>query len=272
MKNELWSQWSDCHNSSDQQTRLASAKKSSCTPSSVDFTELSGVFKGSSGTHSTSLQQCTCVDFKRRRLPCKHMYRLAMELGCLNVDFSSDIRDVAVPKKEHMNLSGAIDLIEQLSNDSQQLLLKSIRHLSKEKPFFCLPKSSDFNKLFEAAMIFEATDPETHLQYYSRNELNNRIATLNIPFKKNMSLQNLISWCIENIPNHIDSLCDDSMVVKFSTHVRPKKIHQYLHRKFDVEPAFILESNTIEDVPILYTLLPDDDITEELIKRGYYVK
>ena len=30
-----------------------------------------------------TLDSCTCYDFQSRDLPCKHMYRLALELGCL---------------------------------------------------------------------------------------------------------------------------------------------------------------------------------------------
>lgn len=33
------------------------------------------------GKYSISLDGCTCVDFAMRRKPCKHMYRLAYELG-----------------------------------------------------------------------------------------------------------------------------------------------------------------------------------------------
>lgn len=34
-------------------------------------------------TYRTTLTQCECVDFRMRGKPCKHMYRLAMELGLL---------------------------------------------------------------------------------------------------------------------------------------------------------------------------------------------
>ena len=33
----------------------------------------------------TSLGQCDCYDFQRRQLPCKHIYRLAMELGVIEL-------------------------------------------------------------------------------------------------------------------------------------------------------------------------------------------
>ena len=32
------------------------------------------------GDYEVSLESCTCMDFKMRRLPCKHMYKLAKEL------------------------------------------------------------------------------------------------------------------------------------------------------------------------------------------------
>lgn len=33
--------------------------------------------------YETSLNKCSCPDFKHRKFPCKHMYRLAAELGAL---------------------------------------------------------------------------------------------------------------------------------------------------------------------------------------------
>lgn len=35
--------------------------------------------------YDTSLSQCTCYDFQKRQLPCKHMYRLAVELGIIKI-------------------------------------------------------------------------------------------------------------------------------------------------------------------------------------------
>lgn len=36
--------------------------------------------KGVSGVYLTSHQRCSCPDYRERRIPCKHMYLLAMEL------------------------------------------------------------------------------------------------------------------------------------------------------------------------------------------------
>ncbi|GAA0200753.1 hypothetical protein [Selenomonas dianae] len=37
--------------------------------------------RDSGHSYETSLTKCKCVDFRQRRLPCKHIYRLAAELG-----------------------------------------------------------------------------------------------------------------------------------------------------------------------------------------------
>lgn len=37
----------------------------------------------SGAIYETSLEACSCKDFERRRTPCKHMYRLAAEVGAL---------------------------------------------------------------------------------------------------------------------------------------------------------------------------------------------
>lgn len=38
-------------------------------------------------TYKVSLTRCECEDFKKRYLPCKHMYKLALELGIISTDW-----------------------------------------------------------------------------------------------------------------------------------------------------------------------------------------
>lgn len=35
--------------------------------------------------YDTTLSSCTCMDFQERKLPCKHIYRLALELGIIDI-------------------------------------------------------------------------------------------------------------------------------------------------------------------------------------------
>ena len=48
----------------------------------VDFDAQTGTIKN----YTVTLENCTCPDFERRQRPCKHMYRLAMELGIFTPD------------------------------------------------------------------------------------------------------------------------------------------------------------------------------------------
>ena len=86
--------WVGVNDSPDQIKRLESAKKSACTPLSISQEDGAAIFSGSHGTYSTTLESCTCVDFSRRKLPCKHMFRLAIELGQIDAPVSSNVRDV----------------------------------------------------------------------------------------------------------------------------------------------------------------------------------
>ena len=68
------------HATEDQLKRQQSAK--SLQLDSIDRDARTGKIK----TYDVSLDGCTCVDFSRRHKPCKHMYRLATELGVFPVD------------------------------------------------------------------------------------------------------------------------------------------------------------------------------------------
>ena len=45
------------------------------------------ILSPSGNTYTTSLKECTCPDFEKRHLPCKHMYRLALDRGIIDEDF-----------------------------------------------------------------------------------------------------------------------------------------------------------------------------------------
>ena len=63
----------------EQKKRLKSAEKTKLI--SIDYKKQTAIFKGSGQLpYETSLDSCTCRDFFVRKLPCKHIYRLRMEL------------------------------------------------------------------------------------------------------------------------------------------------------------------------------------------------
>lgn len=71
----------DIDSQPDQIKRKEKAKEAKCAPASVDFEARTAVFAGSGKKpYETTEDSCTCRDFFTRRLPCKHIYRLRMEL------------------------------------------------------------------------------------------------------------------------------------------------------------------------------------------------
>ena len=82
MPNISFGKWDEhIHQLPEQQDRIIRARSATTTPDSVDKESQTAVFKA--GKYQVTLDSCTCVDFSRTRRPCKHIYRLAMELGLL---------------------------------------------------------------------------------------------------------------------------------------------------------------------------------------------
>ena len=103
------------HDSPDQQKRIESSKKKECTPLQLNGED--GVFKGSKKNYFTTLSSCTCVDFSMRKLPCKHMYRLAFEL---NVFGSENVCDVDTQISERKRIEDILPSIATLSLAEQK--------------------------------------------------------------------------------------------------------------------------------------------------------
>ena len=77
----------DIHNDFEQVKRIESAQAKKMKKSIVSIDMENGVMhiQGSSkNPYVTTLNECTCTDYFIRRLPCKHMYTLAFEMGLMN--------------------------------------------------------------------------------------------------------------------------------------------------------------------------------------------
>ena len=65
----------------EQVQRIKRAKESKCAPLSIDYAAQTAIFAGSGKKpYETTVDSCTCRDYFVRRLPCKHIYRLRIEL------------------------------------------------------------------------------------------------------------------------------------------------------------------------------------------------
>lgn len=79
-----WYQWENEHESLEQLKRMrrASSKEFMCR--NIETCSGEADFLGRDGdTYFTTLSSCTCPDFEKRGLPCKHMYYLASKMNLI---------------------------------------------------------------------------------------------------------------------------------------------------------------------------------------------
>lgn len=64
-----------------QKIKIERAKRIKASDIKIDFASRTGVFFGSGKMpYETTEKKCTCISYAKERLPCKHIYRLRMEL------------------------------------------------------------------------------------------------------------------------------------------------------------------------------------------------
>lgn len=91
--------------------RYAKAMTGECTPLSVSIENMSGEFSGNHGTYHTTLEDCECRDHKVSRLPCKHMYRLAIELGLTNAVAETNREKIQTPKARFAERQDVVEML-----------------------------------------------------------------------------------------------------------------------------------------------------------------
>lgn len=97
-----FSPWGPVPDSPDLQKRLKSACDAKLTPVELDREAKTAVFSGDHGVYETRLNFCNCTYYgmqqrKGKNIPCKHILRLAMELGLIEGNFKTDPSKVKSP-------------------------------------------------------------------------------------------------------------------------------------------------------------------------------
>ena len=72
------------HTDYEQIKRIAFSQRITSDNVIVNTDKQKATITGRDGTYNVTLASCTCYDFESRHLPCKHIYRLASELGMLD--------------------------------------------------------------------------------------------------------------------------------------------------------------------------------------------
>ena len=265
---ELWEQaWpNDLHEDEYGKKRIASAKSAKLTPIRIDQDDLFGYFQGSHGRYETFLDTCPCGDFRRAKRPCKHIYRLAMELGVLNGQFESDARQIVTPTREKMSLDEVVDVMEGLPETVQKQLLQMAVDHGQGKKQFEAPLTPTIEQLLQSGLIIYASEEKKSILDVPVYVLRQTLNQLEIAYDKKLKAADLKKYCKECLI----SILPPVVTLMFSGRAPIRSIHYYLHRKYDNYSAFDTEHSELAGLPLLETKLPDDAVTDQLMKRGYY--
>ncbi len=267
---EVWAQ--ETHETEYALKRIKSAQSAKLTPVEINSNDSYGYFQGSSGRYETFLDYCPCGDFRRNRLPCKHIYRLAIELGVINIDANKNMNSIPVPQNERLTLDETIDLVEILSVDAQHELCNIAKSINSSNPLYRASSNNIYIKeLLDSGMLIDY-DPEKHeINFGTKNEILELLSGEDILYRKNDKKSVLQELCLEYLPEKTKEKFGEIINVTIPNKFSIQKIHYYLHRKYDYKLSCD-ENMNFTRIPLLETYLPDDDITGQLIKHGHYVR
>lgn len=271
---EIWNEsWSaDTHTTEHAAKRIKSAKSAKLTPLNIDAENLVGNFKGSSGRYETHLDACQCVDFIRYKLPCKHMYRLAIELGVLNEKADSNINLIPHSNSEKANLTATIDIVETLSADAQKALCRIAYTITDKKPIIAVNADSVIEELLQSGiLVVDGSGIQEKVTFGMKADISEFLTSHNIKFSKSAKKSVLENICLSELPEETKNKFGSIFFYKvlIPNRFNRRNIHYYLHRKLDYSDQI---DENCRFVPLLKTWLPDDKVTDELINRGYYCR
>lgn len=220
--------------------RELKAASAECTPISIDADAKLGTFSGSSGAYRTFLSECECVDFRRRKHPCKHMYRLAFELGQYVlgdvVSDSSKIKRKITPQERTDSYEQCVALIETYPEETQKKLQSIIGSYNGGSPSICSDVSVVKGPLSDG-LLETVLSPVTIIEAFSQKRTIEAMLAAGFTFPADLkpTKKAKYEWCL----SHADIACAYAYPEYFT--VRPcgilsvasRKVYTYLNRKFE---------------------------------------
>lgn len=263
------------HLQPDQVARIQRAQKPDVTPDSVDAEHQSCIIRGSGkNPYYVTLSACTCNDFTKRHLPCKHIYRLAAELKIIQIPLKR-----GVCKPDQFTLEEAVSAIEALSIPAQQQMLEFISDLVYGPGTLTAIPLSPVSEELKTCPLLSYQDAllSEVISTFSRDDLLDvcsHIAVSPAP-KKNASKTTLSAWildhadvCTYDFPKYISF----SFIPHFQ--ICARSAYSYLLRKLNSNRA--CDDNGFCDIPCGSErqgdgkyYFPDDKVTALLTLYGH---
>lgn len=187
----------DIDNEPEQLKRQKSALEKKCTPVSVDKDTCTAVFKSSGkGFYETTLEKCTCRDYFVRRLPCKHIYRLRMELEGVITDENRKDFNLSFEKEE------AKEKLKQLSESEATAYIYS---LSFDR-WISMKDKDKFGRLPDSDLVVCTDDLNITLSFLKKPDLQSICDNYSLVYKKSIGKADLISLILSSLPD--ESQCE----------------------------------------------------------------
>lgn len=249
-----WALWDRIHELPDQVKRQESSAKAACTP--LEINGEFGIFEGRSGHYTTTLESCQCGDFIRRRQPCKHMYRLATELGVFGNKESlhSDRNAILSPRQFFKEtLIEYIGLLENYTNENQITLKEILCTLTFGNQLLCYISDLNVdNDFIRDGFLVEILDYRFIALHYGKRNTMQRLKECSINFPPDCSkITQKYSWFMD----HADDFGSYIFFNESSVSLHPafksyaRDVYKYLHRKFDTEECYNPDTSKMVSVP-----------------------
>lgn len=187
------------------------------TPLSLDVSTSSGCFRGRESDYSTTLVWCSCTDFQRRALPCKHIYRLAHEFDVFILDEVQVDPDI----NEYPHLSDLVRIVDCLSLSSRSTLRDAISNrVVVENRSFVQP-------LLKLNLVVISNDKSVLLDGLNKDDLFNLLPD-DCGVKKSTKKSDLVNIIINEYPDIIDNL--EKLKVPIELSPRIYNLRKYILR------------------------------------------
>lgn len=278
----------EIHETTDQQRRIVSSKLPATMPSKINKDSFSGTFFGSKGQlYDTTLDSCTCADFLKRKLPCKHIYRLAIE--CEFMDAGLKPSDSSTP---NLTIEESVGILENYFDDLQvhfkTLFSYIIRNEAGIVRLMC-NRYGNIVKPISGLMLvdilpcpffeYNIASAELVMDKMAKKDILEILMQEGYVPKEKLTKEKLITWCANNIP-HMSKDLPQIVLLSCSQCFQGalKETYRYLCRKYEWS-TFYGETETEKSV-VFYPneavfansnvcYFPDDEITNLLTKYGH---
>ena len=230
---ETWLQWeSSLHDDPEQIKRQKSAKSKELSP--IEVRAFSGVFRGSKKNYEATLSNCTCPDFAIRKKPCKHMYRLANELGVFLLDGVTSDASIAEKKRIEDVMPIVLSLPDEL-----QILYRDICYScgNDNKTSMGYMLDNETAKIFiEKSLLCPVTDKSKLITHCYVNDIRRVLKTMTtekLPHKR----AEMFDYALHNFPAIELPLPSDKMCLELPDNIShlAMTIRKRIYDKFPAE-------------------------------------